>query len=134
MEIKTREIVSAARALNHLAGQKIKNQKIYYWVTVTQRKLQDHLEAFERVRNNLLVEYAVPDPKNKTQFVFEDAKQRVKFNELLDEILDQVETLDIHTINLSLLFEASNTETNPLDITPEQVVALGPLVNYDMET
>lgn len=134
MKIKILEIVAASQVLAHLANQKIKDQKVFFWVTVTTRKLADSLEAYEKTRNNLIMEYGTPDPENPGSYKLTVGENRIKFNQTITDILETEEEHNINTIKLSRLYAASNDETRPLDILPEQIVALGPLVEYDMES
>jgi hypothetical protein len=125
MELTLREIVSAGEAIGKMAQKKNLKPKVFYWLTVTQRKLQNSLDAFQQSRMMTLYKYANPVEKTDN-FEFKDKEARKKFNEEMDEFMKQTESHEINNILFSVLYCDPS-----LELTPALVTMLGPLIVMD---
>jgi hypothetical protein len=125
MEITVREILNASGAITALAKQKIKNPKTVYWLSIAPRKLADSIEAYEKTRNQMLIEQATSEGNT---FTFPDVPSRQAFDKSLEVILSDIEEININPIKFATLLADPS-----LEITPEQITALGPLVDMGEE-
>jgi hypothetical protein len=103
----------------------VKDQKIFYWIVVSQRKLLPYITDFEKTRNKIMVEYTTDKGKG-AGLEFTDAVARLNFDKDIFPIMEVKEEIPINKIKLETLLNDTS-----LDITPELVYRLGPLVELD---
>ena len=123
MLLTIQQITSAWNALETLSNQKVKDQKVFYWIIASKRKLTPYIIDFEKSRNNIMIGYTTDKGKG---LEFIDAVARLKFDREILPIMAMEEEVPINKIKLETLLSDTS-----LDIIPELVVRLGPLVELE---
>jgi hypothetical protein len=131
MQLTTRDVISASNALAVLGKSKVKDAKLCYWLAVTPRKLQDAVEGFDKAQSQTLekhAEYKKGEAGKEDKWDFGNPENKRMYVEEINTVLGQEDEYPVKAYKFSALFAEEG-----LNLTPELVAALGPLVELDVE-
>lgn len=129
IKMKVRQMLVVNAALGALSSHTgIRNQHVFWWLSITPKLFEDIIETYGDTRNNLVDELTKPKADDKDKRDFKDDESRIDFNEKIREIEEKEYKIEFETIRASTLFKEK-----VIELTPEILRALGPLVIMDLK-